>query len=345
MCTPLTWPNEATPRPTMSAPCQRRSRYTNFVRRILDHGVRRRHRVAGASNAANASSTQRRLVDQFATSPSTIASPVRSDLADRRVERQLHLVDGHAVGRHRDRLLDARAPVRVGLAEHAGDEVDVDLRKVRATRANAYDLPISGERCARPLISRMRSSKFSTPRLSRVTPISRMAASFASVSVPGSHSKVISSACRHGAAPRPCATTRLCSCLRREERRRAAAEVDEVQRPAGDRPLRAVQLPLARQRVEIALHLRGVLVGVDAEIAEVAPLPAERDVQIQPERHVGRRRRQRRPRIGIDGFRRPDGKGRVVGDEVAADLCGVVGGGGRHAAVSPVGQAFSFHFT
>jgi hypothetical protein len=44
----------------------------------------------------------------------------------------------------------------------------------------------------------MWSSKFSTPRLSRVTPMSRMARSFASVSVPGSHSKVISSASVHG---------------------------------------------------------------------------------------------------------------------------------------------------
>jgi len=40
----------------------------------------------------------------------------------------------------------------------------------------------------------MWSLKFSTPRLSRVTPISRIAFSFGSVSVPGSHSNVISSA-------------------------------------------------------------------------------------------------------------------------------------------------------
>ena len=36
------------------------------------------------------------------------------------------------------------------------------------------------------------------PRLSRVTPNSRIEASFGSVSVPGSHSKVISSAEVHG---------------------------------------------------------------------------------------------------------------------------------------------------
>ena len=62
--------------------------------------------------------------------------PFRRSLADRGVERQLHLVDGHAVRLERQRLLDAGAPVRLGLAEHAGDEVDVDLGKVeRARRA------------------------------------------------------------------------------------------------------------------------------------------------------------------------------------------------------------------
>jgi hypothetical protein len=40
----------------------------------------------------------------------------------------------------------------------------------------------------------MRSSKFSMPRLRRVTPNSRIAASLLSVNVPGSHSNVISSA-------------------------------------------------------------------------------------------------------------------------------------------------------
>ena len=37
---------------------------------------------------------------------------------------------------------------------------------------------ISGERCARPFSSRISSLKFSTPRLRRVTPMPRMAASF-----------------------------------------------------------------------------------------------------------------------------------------------------------------------
>ena len=75
---------------------------------------------------------------------------------------------------------------------------------------------------------------------------------------------------------------------RRDVRRRAAAEVDEVQRPPGDGRLLGVELPLARQDVEISLHLGRVLVGVDAEVAEVTALPAERDVEVEPERHLER---------------------------------------------------------
>ena len=49
--------------------------------------------------------------------------------ADRGVEWQLHLIDGDAVRFELERLLDAGAPVLFGLAKHAGDEVDVDLRE------------------------------------------------------------------------------------------------------------------------------------------------------------------------------------------------------------------------
>src|SRR5690606_30379589 len=72
---------------------------------------------------------------------------------------------------------------------------------------------------------------------------------------------------------------------RREERRRAAAEVDEVQRPARDGGPGGVELPLAREQVEVVGDLLRVAIGVDAEVAEVAALPAERDVQVQPQRH------------------------------------------------------------
>ena len=46
-------------------------------------------------------------------------------------------------------------------------------------------------------------------------------------------------------------------------------------------------LPLAREHVEVVGDFLRVLVGVDAEVAEVAPLPAERNVQVHPERDAG----------------------------------------------------------
>ena len=123
----------------------------------------------------------------------------------------------------------------------------------------------------------------------------RIAASLASVSVPGSHSNVTSSASFHGVS-RGQPSDQAFELLRREKRRRAAAEVDEVERPAGDRRLRRVQLPFAREHVQVVVDLLGVLVGVDAEVAEVAPLPAERNVQVEAERHAGHGRRlERRP--------------------------------------------------
>jgi hypothetical protein len=53
-------------------------------------------------------------------------------------------------------------------------------------------------------------------------------------------------------------------------------------------------------------------------------------VQVQAERHARRRRRvQRGQRVALDGAGGPDGKRRVVGDEVAADVRLVGDRGGR----------------
>ena len=76
------------------------------------------------------------------------------------------------------------------------------------------------------------------------------------------------------------------SCLAAEERRRAAAEVDEAERPAAHHRQLADQLDLARQGRDVALDVVRVLVGVDAEVAELAALAAERNVQIQAQRHA-----------------------------------------------------------
>ena len=75
----------------------------------------------------------------------------------------------------------------------------------------------------------------------------------------------------------------------REERRRAAAEIDEVDGPIRDHGHRRIELPFASEAIEVGLDLACVAVGVDAEITKMAPLPAEGNVQIDAERHVGDR--------------------------------------------------------
>jgi len=100
-----------------------------------------------------------------------------------------------------------------------------------------------------------------------------------------------------------------------EEARRAAAEVDEAERPSTHDRLFADQFDLAGECGQILFDLLGVLVGVDLEVAELAPLAAEGDVQIEPERDVAGRRGHRL----LDGRQRvtlPLRIGRVVGNEV-----------------------------
>ena len=112
---------------------------------------------------------------------------------------------------------------------------------------------------------------------------------------------------------------------RRQERRRAAAEVDEVERTSGDSRKRSVQLPLAREHVEILAHFLRVLVRIHAEVAEVAPLPAERNVQIEAERNrLVRRRLERRLRRRVDRVLGPHRKRGIGGDEITADV-GLIG--------------------
>ena len=102
------------------------------------------------------------------------------------------------------------------------------------------------DRCARPFSSRIASLKFSMPRLSRVTPSSRSVSSFGSESVPGSHSNVTSSAWSQlHVRPQPIDQRR--ELLGAEERRRAAAEIDEAKRPAAHHRQLADQLDLVRQ--------------------------------------------------------------------------------------------------
>ena len=150
-----------------------------------------------------------------------------------------------------------------------------------------------------------------------------MAVSLLSVNVPGSHSNVISSAWFHELVAFSLFTRPL-SCLTERNDGVPPPKYTKSSRRPAIRLLFVVQLPLARQHVQIRLDLAGVLPGVDTEVAEMAPLPAERNMKIQAQRDIGGYRRERRLCVCLDRVLRPQGERRVVGDEIAANV-GLIG--------------------
>src|SRR5687767_3744744 len=107
----------------------------------------------------------------------------------------------------------------------------------------------------------------------------------------------------------------------REERGRAAAEINEARLSSADEALPGIEAELADHRVEIAIDFGGILAGIDLEVAEMAALPAERDVDVDPQRGIPARRAIER----VIGFPNvlgvPKGIRRIVGNEVATGGC------------------------
>ena len=149
-------------------------------------------------------------------------------------------------GCERQRLLDRVVPVLLGLAEHAGDEVDVDLREVERARllVGAKDL----RRSVRPavqlehLVAEILDAE-AQARDAEAADDRQLAL--------GQRARLALEGHFLGRVPRRDRLQPVHQPLelaRREKRRRAAAEIDEVERPAGDGRQRGVELPLANQR-------------------------------------------------------------------------------------------------
>ncbi len=111
---------------------------------------------------------------------------------------------------------------------------------------------------------------------------------------------------------------------------RAAAEVDEAGTSPGDRRGRGVELHLGRQGVQVGADLVEVLVGVDPEVAELAALAAERDVQVEAEVGLRLRRCGQRPLRLRQLLLAPERERGIVGDEDAAHsgIAALEAGGG-----------------
>src|ERR1043166_703571 len=105
-----------------------------------------------------------------------------------------------------------------------------------------------------------------------------------------------------------------------EEGRRAAAEIDEFELPAGKGLSIRVEGDFFCQRIRVDIDLVSILVGIDAEIAEGAALAAERDMQVETKRRFLPDGRIQNRVSCRDVLRSPGRERRGVGDEVAADL-------------------------
>ena len=111
--------------------------------------------------------------------------------------------------------------------------------------------------------------------------------------------------------------------------RRATAEVGKLQFAAPNARLLADQIELVFQSLDVILDRVRVLLRVDPKVTEPAPLAAEGNVYIQSQRHARvRLLRERLERVG-HRLPRPLRKGRIVRDKITADFRRFTGVGGH----------------
>src|SRR5688572_23524922 len=255
-------------------------------------------------------------------------------LGDAGVVRDFHLIDRDAVGVHRDSSLDGVLPLVLGLAEHAGDQVDVDLREADVARP-CIRLP-DLRRLMSPAVDRqdLVVEVLDAQRQPRHADfLDRAQLAFLQ------RARLAFERDFLGRVPAPVLVDPLdepVELLVRQVRRRAAAEVYELELTSLKPVALGVEGDLTREGGQVYLDVAGVLVRIDAEVEELAPLAAERDVQVQPQRRLRRHRVIEHVIQRGEVVRRPNGERRVVGDEVAADL-------GRWLRLGRLGEGRQFH--
>ena len=248
---------------------------------------------------------------------SGILVPVAHALVDGRVVGHLHLVDGHALGVELEYALDAVRPVGLGLAHHAGDQVDVDL--VEAGGADEGPGAVDLGRAVRAVVG-LEDVGVEVLDPQAQARDAEVAQQLDLALLQGAGLALERDLLGRGPGQaRAQPAEELLELLAREVRGRAAAEVDEARAAAGDQGSAGVELELALERVEVAADLGRVLVGVDLEVAEVAALAAEGQVDVEAERGAGLRAAAQAALERPDLCGRPEGEGRVVRDEVVAD--------------------------
>ena len=104
--------------------------------------------------------------------------------------------------------------------------------------------------------------------------------------------------------------------VRRQVARGAPTEVNKAGFSPADHRLGGIGSEVFEQGIEVGLDIVGVLVGVDAEVAEVTSLPAEGNVDVESQRYSGLRGLIQSLMEGWNGLSIPEGKRGIIGNEV-----------------------------
>ncbi len=237
---------------------------------------------------------------------------------DRGVEGDFHLVDGDAIGPQPHRPAHAFAPTRLGIVEHSGDQVDVDLLEADRSGVSVGPVDLAGEMCPavgpQNLVVEMLDPQAQPGDPQFVDCLQLLSVERARLAFKGHLLGLVpGQEAFHSGHELP-------ESRRREKRGRAAAEIDEPRPPPGQERSPGVHREFAQQGLDIARHAvrLGIAARIDAEVAEVAPLAAERQVDVDAQRDArpGCLLQRRQDLSAI--LRLPEREGRIVGNEVVA---------------------------
>src|SRR5262245_16285977 len=219
-------------------------------------------------------------------------APLRRPVGDGRVESfldhfarndrvvgKLHLIDSHRIRLKLDGAADGVAPSLVRFAHHPGDKVNIDLREIDFARPVVCAIYLSrkmGAAVSRQNVviemldaeAQSRDADLFQRFELRFAERARLALERDFFGVLPTHMPVES-------------VHQRAKLLFADVGRRAAPEVGQPELPPLQCGHAAVDFILFDQRVEIDLDLRSVLVRVDFEVTEFAPLAAEGDVDVQ----------------------------------------------------------------
>src|ERR1041385_6291973 len=282
-------------------------------RRIANRGIRTSHRVAGLFQLGKS------IVD-----PAALGRPAghRSYglpkylhvLDDGGVIRDLHLIDGDAVGSEPNGLTDTLTPVCFRLFHHSGNQVDIDLRKADGTGGleSLADLPRA-----------MRAAVGIENTVVEVLD-SQAQAGDAHLSqdlelATGNGSGLTLKGDLLGFIPGKLPLHRIddaAELASGKKRWRATAEIDEARFSAADEWFSGVELEFADQGIQVAFDFGRILAGIDLEVAKMAAFPAKRNVNVDPQRSVGKWRTVQGRGSLAYVFMPPEGIRGVIGNKV-----------------------------